>query len=43
MSLLAGNVFDWGAREVADLMENPDFGFQEARSRLEGNVIIALI
>ena len=35
-SVLAGNMFDWGAREVADLMENTDFGFSEARSKLQG-------
>ncbi|PSN34733.1 Pantothenate kinase 4 [Blattella germanica] len=34
-SVLAGNMFDWGAREVADLMENTDFGFNEARSKIE--------
>ncbi|XP_069676632.1 4'-phosphopantetheine phosphatase isoform X2 [Periplaneta americana] len=33
-SVLAGNMFDWGAREVADLMENTDFGFQEASSKI---------
>jgi hypothetical protein len=35
-SLLAGNMFDWGAREVANLMENTDFGFHEARSKIPG-------
>lgn len=35
-SILAGNMFDWGAREVADLMENTDFGFHEARSKIQG-------
>ncbi|KAJ9573501.1 hypothetical protein L9F63_009065, partial [Diploptera punctata] len=34
-SVLAGNMFDWGAREVADLMENTDFGFNEARSKIQ--------
>ncbi|PNF40290.1 hypothetical protein B7P43_G05770 [Cryptotermes secundus] len=34
-SILAGNMFDWGAREVADLMENTDFGFHEARSKIQ--------
>jgi type II pantothenate kinase len=35
-SLLAGNMFDWGAREVANLMENTDFGFHEACSKIQG-------
>lgn len=35
--LLAGNVFDWGAREVVDIMENEDFGFVEAQDKLQGN------
>lgn len=34
-SLLAGNIFDWGAREVADLMETTDFGFHEALSKMQ--------
>ncbi|XP_075235661.1 4'-phosphopantetheine phosphatase-like isoform X2 [Lycorma delicatula] len=33
-SILAGNMFDWGAREVVDMMENKDFGFFEARSKI---------
>jgi len=35
-SLLAGNIFDWGAREVADLMETTDFGFHEALTKMQG-------
>jgi type II pantothenate kinase len=35
-SILAGNMFVWGAREVADLMENTDFGFHEAHSKIQG-------
>lgn len=35
-SLLAGNMFDWGAQEVADLMETSDFGFQEALAKIQG-------
>jgi len=34
--LLAGNVFDWGAKEVADIMEKGDFNFEDAESRLQG-------
>ncbi|KAH8008911.1 hypothetical protein HPB51_007567 [Rhipicephalus microplus] len=33
--LLAGNVFDWGAKEVARLLNSGDFGFSEARSHLQ--------
>lgn len=36
-AVLAGNMFDWGAREVADLMENPSFGFNEALGKIQGN------
>lgn len=34
--VLAGNVFDWGAKEVASLMELGQFGFQEAMTTLQG-------
>lgn len=37
--LLAGNVFDWGAKEVAKMMESADFGFADARKKLEGMFI----
>jgi len=34
--VLAGNVFDWGAKEVTALLEGPDqFGFAEARNKLQ--------
>lgn len=33
--LLAGNVFDWGAKEVAKIMEKSDFGFMDANKKLE--------
>ena len=33
--VLGGNVFDWGAKEVASLMETTDFGFRQALTRLE--------
>jgi hypothetical protein len=34
--VLAGNVFDWGAKEVTTLLEGPDqFGFAEARNKLQ--------
>lgn len=37
--LLAGNVFDWGAREVVDIMEAQDFGFAAAQEKLQGKSI----
>ncbi|XP_065296776.1 4'-phosphopantetheine phosphatase [Dermacentor albipictus] len=33
--LLAGNVFDWGAKEVARLLNSGSFGFSEARCHLQ--------
>ncbi|XP_023693204.1 4'-phosphopantetheine phosphatase isoform X2 [Paramormyrops kingsleyae] len=34
--LLAGNVFDWGAKAVSDVLEsNPEFGFEEAKHQLQ--------
>ncbi|XP_045715647.1 4'-phosphopantetheine phosphatase [Phyllostomus hastatus] len=34
--LLAGNVFDWGAKAVSDVLESdPHFGFTEAKRKLE--------
>ncbi|XP_077583332.1 4'-phosphopantetheine phosphatase [Stigmatopora nigra] len=34
--VLAGNVFDWGAKAVSDVLEtDPEFGFQEAKQQLE--------
>jgi hypothetical protein len=34
--VLAGNVFDWGAKEVTNLLEGPtEFGFTEARNKLQ--------
>ncbi|XP_063235013.1 4'-phosphopantetheine phosphatase isoform X2 [Bacillus rossius redtenbacheri] len=34
-SVLAGNMVDWGASEVVQLMESTDFGFYEARSTIQ--------
>ena len=36
---LAGNVFDWGAKEVAAIMEKGEFSFGEAQSRLQGKSV----
>nr|XP_029539318.1 pantothenate kinase 4-like isoform X1 [Oncorhynchus nerka] len=34
--LLAGNVFDWGAKAVSDVLESdPEFGFEQAKRQLE--------
>ncbi|XP_032719089.1 4'-phosphopantetheine phosphatase isoform X1 [Lontra canadensis] len=34
--LLAGNVFDWGAKAVSDVLESdPQFGFEEAKMKLQ--------
>ena len=35
--VIAGNVFDWGAREVTQIMETQTFGFNEAKERLQGS------
>lgn len=35
-SFLAGNIFDWGAKEVAKILENQQFGFQQAREKIPG-------
>ena len=35
VGILAGNVFDWGAKEIVKLMDSAeDFGFQEAMSKI---------
>lgn len=34
--VIAGNVFDWGAREVTQIMETQNFGFKEATEKLQG-------
>ena len=34
--LMAGNVFDWGAKEVATMMESQQLGFEEALNKLQG-------
>nr|XP_009304205.1 pantothenate kinase 4 isoform X4 [Danio rerio] len=34
--LLAGNVFDWGAKAVSDVLEtDPEFGFEQAKQQLQ--------
>ncbi|XP_017737946.1 pantothenate kinase 4 isoform X2 [Rhinopithecus roxellana] len=42
--LLAGNVFDWGAKAVSDVLESdPCFGFEEAKRKLQDNSGIDII
>lgn len=35
-AVLAGNMFDWGAKEVVELMETGKFGFKQAREKVPG-------
>uniref|UniRef100_A0A8B9JB93 4'-phosphopantetheine phosphatase n=1 Tax=Astyanax mexicanus TaxID=7994 RepID=A0A8B9JB93_ASTMX len=36
--ILAGNVFDWGAKAVSDVLESdPEFGFEQAKQQLQDN------
>lgn len=36
MGVLAGNTFDWGAKETVALMETGEFGFKQARNKIPG-------
>lgn len=36
LGVLGGNMFDWGAKEVAILMESTDFSFEEAQAKIPG-------
>lgn len=36
MGVMAGNTFDWGAKETVALMKTGDFGFKQARARIPG-------
>lgn len=36
LGVLAGNMFDWGAKEVVDLMEKTTFRFEDAQSKIPG-------
>lgn len=42
-SVLAGNMFDWGAKEVVDLMEAGGFGFEQAREKIPGKTIASFV
>lgn len=36
ISFLAGNIFDWGAKEIARMLETNTFGFNEAQAKVPG-------
>ncbi|KAF7997892.1 hypothetical protein HCN44_009290 [Aphidius gifuensis] len=36
IGVLAGNMFDWGAKEVADIMESTTFRFEDAQDKIPG-------
>lgn len=38
--VLTGNIFDWGAQEVAAIMELSNFSFEEAQKKIPGTYII---
>jgi type II pantothenate kinase len=39
MGVLAGNTFDWGAKEIVALMKKGDFDFKQARKQIPGKMI----
>lgn len=36
MGVLAGNTFDWGAKETVALMKTGEFNFKQARNQIPG-------
>lgn len=36
LGVLSGNIFDWGAKDVAKLLETDNFGFEEAQAKIPG-------
>jgi len=38
--VLGGNMFDWGAKEVAALMEMTQFGFNQALTKIQGTLLL---
>lgn len=40
--VLTGNIFDWGAQEVAAIMESTNFSFEEAQKKIPGKLTIYL-
>lgn len=41
--VLAGNVFDWGAREVEHILESGQFGFSDAINTIQGVIFMLLL
>ena len=39
ISFLAGNIFDWGAKEIARMLETNTFGFNEAKAKVPGMIL----
>lgn len=35
---MSGNIFDWGAKDIAKLLETTDFGFKEAQAKIPGRL-----
>lgn len=42
IGVLSGNIFDWGAKDVAKLLETCDFGFEEAQAKIPGRILLLL-
>jgi len=40
LGVLSGNIFDWGAKDVAKLLETTDFGFKEAQAKIPGKLVL---
>lgn len=40
LGVLSGNIFDWGAKDVAKLLETNDFGFEEAQAKIPGKSLL---
>jgi len=40
MGVLAGNTFDWGAKETVALMKKGDFNFKQARKQIPGMYLL---
>lgn len=43
LGVLAGNIFDWGAKEVAVLMETQNFSFEDAQSKIPSNYLLLFV
>jgi uncharacterized protein with ATP-grasp and redox domains len=37
--VLIGNIFDWGAQEIATLLERNNFSFEDAKKKIPGILI----